>query len=331
MNELHTSRDGGIEQIRLPMTDHALKYINAYLIEGDDGYTLVDCGWGLPEVLETLERSLSEIGKRINQIRWVVATHFHTDHYGLAGTVAELGGAKLMMHPADWEILDTRFRDVDAELRRRDAWLARNGFPLSGYATEDRMRNFARRLTLKAPNRALEDGDVVQVGSHRFRIVWTPGHTPGHICLLDEERSVLLSGDHILPQITPHIGFWNETDGDPLGVYLASLRKVQTFGAKHALPAHREPIDDLPGRIEELIAHHAEREAQILDALRGAMTGTEVAEQLSWRRNLSRFNDLPASERSFALVETLAHLEHLRANGSLEKIDDSNVFRYRRT
>lgn len=331
MNETHTSRGDGIEQIRLPMADHALRYINAYLVEGDDGYTLIDCGWGLPEVLETLEAALTDMGKRLDQIRWVVATHFHTDHYGMAGTIARLGGAKLMMHPADWNILDTRFRDIDAELERRDVWLARNGFPLSGYASEDRMRNFARRLTLKAPDRVLADDDVVQVGNHRFRIVWTPGHTPGHVCLLDEARSVLLSGDHILPSITPHIGFWNETDGDPLGVFLASLRKVQAFGAKRALPAHREPIDDLPGRIEELIAHHAERETQVLGVLRGTMTGTEVATELPWRRNLSRFSDLPASERSFALVETLAHLEHLRANGVVEKIADTDLFRYRRT
>lgn len=331
MNGTHTSRDGGIEQIRLPMTDHALRYINAYLVEGDDGYTLIDCGWGLPEVLETLEGALSDLGKRLDQIRWVVATHFHTDHYGMAGTIAKLGGAKLMMHAADWAVLDTNFRDIDVEIGRRDAWLARNGFPLSGYASEDRGRLYARRFTLKAPDRMLGDGEVLQLGSHRFRIVWTPGHTPGHICLLDAERSVLLSGDHILPQITPHIGYWNETDGDPLGVFLASLRKVQALGAKRALPAHREPIEDLPGRIEELIAHHAEREAQILDVLGGSMTGTQIAAQLPWRRNLSRFADLPASERHFALVETLAHLEHLRANGAVEKIADPDVFRYRRT
>jgi glyoxylase-like metal-dependent hydrolase (beta-lactamase superfamily II) len=327
----HTSREGGIEQIRLPMTDHALKYINAYLIEGDDGYTLVDCGWGLPEVLQTLEEALSDLGKSIDQIKWVIATHFHTDHYGMAGTLADLGGAKLMMHPADWTILNTRFRHIEAEMHRRDSWLESNGFSLEGYAAEDRGRLFARRFTLKAPDRDLADGDELRIGSHRFRVVWTPGHTPGHICLYDDERKVLLSGDHVLPRITPHIGYWNVTDGDPLGAFLDSLHKVAALGAKSALPAHREPIDDLPGRVEELIAHHAERETQVLEVLGGLMTGTEVASRLTWRRNLSRFDDLPASERSFALVETLAHLEHLRAIGTVEKIQQAGVYRYRPT
>jgi glyoxylase-like metal-dependent hydrolase (beta-lactamase superfamily II) len=313
------------------MTDHALKYINAYLIEGDDGYTLVDCGWGLPEVLQTLEDALRELGKSIDQISWVIATHFHTDHYGMAGTLAEISGAKLMMHAADWEILDTRFRHIESELHRRDAWLASNGFSLEGFASEDRSRLFARRFSLKAPDRNLADGDEVRIGSHRFRVVWTPGHTPGHICLYDDERKVLLSGDHVLPRITPHIGFWNADAGDPLGTFLESLRKVASLGAKSALPAHREPIDDLQGRIEELLAHHVERETQVLNVLSGLMTGTEVASQLTWRRNLSRFDDLPASERSFALVETLAHLEHLRTNAIVEKIQQAGVYRYRHT
>ncbi|MGH7684532.1 MAG: MBL fold metallo-hydrolase, partial [Vulcanimicrobiaceae bacterium] len=106
MNDVHTKRGGGIEQIRLPMTDHALRYINAYLIEGDAGYTLVDCGWGLPDVLSTLESALRDMGLRIGDIRDVIATHFHTDHYGMAGTIAEMAGAKVMMHRADWTILD---------------------------------------------------------------------------------------------------------------------------------------------------------------------------------------------------------------------------------
>jgi len=331
VNDTHTTRDGGIEQIRLPMTDHALKYINAYLIEGDDGYTLIDCGWGLPDVLQTLESALSDLGKRLDQIKWVIATHFHTDHYGMAGTIAKLGGAKLMMHPADWAILDSRFRDIDSEIRKRDNWLERNGYSIDESDLEDREWAFARRFTLKAPDHEVDDGEVIEIGRHHFQVVWTPGHTPGHICLYEPERSLLLSGDHILPRITPHIGYWNETYLDPLGVFLASLQKVKAIGAKRALPAHREPIEDLPGRIEELIAHHAEREAQILNALEGTMTGKQVAERLTWRRNLSRFDDLPTTEQSFALVETLAHLEHLRANGVVEKIVEADVFHYKRT
>jgi glyoxylase-like metal-dependent hydrolase (beta-lactamase superfamily II) len=328
VHDVHTKRGGGIEQIRLPMTDHALRYINAYLIEGDDGYTLVDCGWGLPDVLSTLERALSDMGLRVADVRSVIATHFHTDHYGMAGTIAEMAGAKVMMHSADWAILDTRFRNIDAEFERRDRWLERNGMSLEGYDDEDRNRNFAKRLTLRAPDRELADGDVLEIGSRRFRVVWTPGHTPGHVCLYDEDARSLISGDHILPQITPHIGYWSDLDEDPLGKFLASLHKVAALGAKSALPAHREPIDDLPARVEELIAHHHEREAQVLAVLDCPSTGTQIAAKLPWRRNASRFADLPPSQRSFALVETLAHLEHLRARGAVYKSSGPDVIRY---
>ncbi|MGH7659361.1 MAG: MBL fold metallo-hydrolase [Vulcanimicrobiaceae bacterium] len=328
MNDVHTKRGGGIEQIRLPMTDHALRYINAYLIEGDAGYTLVDCGWGLPDVLSTLESALRDMGLRIGDIRDVIATHFHTDHYGMAGTIAEMAGAKVMMHRADWTILDTRFRDIDAEFARRDKWLERNGMSLEGFDDDDRNRHWAKRLTLRAPDRELADGDVLTIGSRRFTVVWTPGHTPGHVCLYDEDARSLISGDHVLPQITPHVGYWSDADDDPLGKFLASLRKVASLGATSALPAHREPIEDLPARIEELIAHHDEREAQVLAALDGASTGTQIAAKLPWRRNASTFDDLPASQRSFALVETLAHLEHLRARGAVHKSVGPDVIRY---
>jgi glyoxylase-like metal-dependent hydrolase (beta-lactamase superfamily II) len=328
VNDVHTTRSGGIEQIRLPMTDHALRYINAYLIEGDDGYTLIDCGWGLPDVLSTLESALHDMGLRVGDIRNVIATHFHTDHYGMVGTIAEMAGAKVMMHRADWTILDTRFRDIDAEFVRRDSWLERNGMSLEGLGDEDRNRSWAKRLTLRAPDRDLVDGDVLTIGSRRLRVVWTPGHTPGHVCLYDEDARALISGDHILPQITPHVGYWSDADDDPLGKFLASLRKVASLDAKSALPAHREPIDDLPARIDELIAHHHERESQVLAALDGPSTGTQIAAKLPWRRNASRFDDLPPSQRSFALVETLAHLEHLRARGAVHKSIGPDVIRY---
>ena len=140
----------------------------------------------------------------------------------------------------------------------------------------------------------------------------------------------MFTGDHVLPQITPHIGYWTESDPDPLGKFLESLRKLKALRAKSALPAHREPIDDLGGRIDEILAHHDEREAEVLNALNGSLTGADVATKLSWRRNKSTFEELPATERSFALVETLAHLEHLRSKGLVEKISGPDVIRYQK-
>ena len=328
--DLRTSRGDGIYQIRLPMTGHLLRYINAYLIEDDQGYTLVDCGWALPDVFAALERALSEIGIRLNQIRTVVATHFHMDHYGLAGTLARIADTRVLMHHADWVILDERYRNVQAETERRDEWLRLHGLGESGFSGAERIKYVTDRFTIAPPDHELADGEVLQIGSHRFRIVWTPGHTPGHICLYDEERSTILSGDHILPGITPHIGYFENMDEDPLGSYLASLMKVASLGAKKGLPAHREPIADLPGRIQELIEHHADREAQVLTALgEGWRNGAYVAAQLSWRRNLVTFKNLEPQQKTAALSETLAHLEHLRRRGLVDRETTVEEIRYK--
>lgn len=325
----HTLHPGGIRQIRLPMADHALKYINAYLIAGDDGYTLIDCGWGTPDVLVALRAVLDEIGVRIEQIKTVVATHFHTDHYGLAGTLAREAGAKVMMHAADWGYLDTHFRDLEQEMRRRDTWLVRNGLEVHHLDPEERMNKMMRRFILVAPSRELADGEILEAGRRRFRVVWTPGHSPGHICLYDEERGVLLTGDHILPGISPHVGAWSEADVDPLGKFLSSLRKVAALGAKSALPAHREPIADVNARVEELLEHHDEREALVLEALGNAWrSGGEIAAQLPWRRGRVTFENLPVTEKGFAVVETAAHLQHLLARGKVERREAPDIIRY---
>ena len=312
------------------MTGNPLRYINAYLIEDDRGYTLVDCGWGLPDVFQALETALSDIGVRVDQISAVIATHFHMDHYGLAGTLKRVAGAKVMMHRADWLILDERFRDLEGETERRDIWLRKHGLGESGFSGEERIRYLTERYSVVAPERELADGEVLQIGTHRLRVVWTPGHTPGHICLFDEERKMVLSGDHILPGITPHIGFWEDMGEDPLGTYLTSLIKVAALGAKRGLPAHREPIEDLAGRIEEIVEHHADREAQVLAALGSEWrNGTYVASHLSWRRGLTTFEELPPQLRTTALSETLAHLEHLRKRELVERETTSEAIRYR--
>jgi glyoxylase-like metal-dependent hydrolase (beta-lactamase superfamily II) len=312
------------------MTDHTLRYINAYLLDSEDGYILVDCGWGLPEVRQALEGALSEIGVRLSEIRMLIVTHFHADHFGMAGTIAHESNAKVVMHRLDWAILERTFRDVDADFARRQGWLARNGFQLSDRELAEWSEHVRERVRLVRPTRELEDDEVLTVGGRRLRVIWTPGHSPGHICLFDEEHGVVLSGDHILPGITPHVGYWGQPGGDPLGMFLESLRKVDALGAKSALPAHREPIDDLGGRIAEILAHHGEREGEILANLGQAWrSGADIAASLSWRRGKSTFASLPAMQQVLALVETLAHLEHLRGRGSVERIEEDGALRYR--
>ncbi len=299
----------GIVQIRLPMAGNPLRYVNGYLLADDDGYTLVDCGWKADDVLAALHAGLAEQGRTLRDVRRLLITHFHFDHYGLAGTLVAAGVPALMMHARDWDVARVHLADLDGSDADADAWIARNGYALEQSMADDLQHH---RSDLVEPTRLLADGD--RVG--RLRAVWTPGHTPGHLCFADTVSGKLLTGDHVLDPVTPHVGIWHEHRGDPLGDYVRSLHAVRGLGPGGALPAHGEPFPDLDRRVDELLAHEHGREQQVLAALeRGAASAAGVAGALPWRRRNDPFSALHPAHQQFAVAETLAHLEHLRGRG----------------
>ena len=312
----------GIVQIRLPMAGNPMRYINGYVLDDDDGFTLLDCGWKADDVLAALHAGLAEHGRTLADIRRLLITHVHFDHYGLAGTVLRAGVPMLGMHPKDWEAAQYHLTDPGAFDREADAWIARNGFAFEG-DFEDELHHHRTELT--QPTHLLEDGAVVG----RLRAMWTPGHTPGHLCFVDRVTGKILTGDHVLDPVTPHVGIWRDGRGNPLGAYEKSLHAVAASGATGALPAHGEPFADVAGRVDELLAHHRHRERQILAALeKGAGSAADVARALPWRRRGDPFDDLPEMHRQFAVAETIAHLEHLRANGLVTRDADATPIRY---
>jgi glyoxylase-like metal-dependent hydrolase (beta-lactamase superfamily II) len=323
-----------IRQIRLPMPDNPLRHINSYLIKADDGYVLVDCGWDLPVVLDALRAALADAGVGLDDVRRLVVTHYHADHYGLAGELVRLGRLRLLMHRLDWVYVRNTFSDMHAFARRSREWFTRNGLDQSSVDDEQRAAEAAARFTLIEPDEQLEDGARIGLGRHELRVVWTPGHTPGHICLWDAGRDFLLSGDHVLDPITPNVGYWGRDDGNPLGEFLASLHKVAELDADLVLPAHGEPFRGLRRRVAELLAHHTEREQIMLDALTsegGSATGTQVAERVPWTRHRRTLTELPPFQQRMALSETLSHLEELRERQKLERYDEDGRTYYRRT
>jgi glyoxylase-like metal-dependent hydrolase (beta-lactamase superfamily II) len=321
-----------IRQIRLPMPDNPLRHINSYLLTADDGYVLVDCGWDLPVVLEALQAALAEAGISLDAVRRLVVTHYHPDHYGLAGTLVRLGRPRLLMHRLDWAYVRDTISDTSRLAHDSSKWLDRNGFEQPVSSEEQRTFERAARFTIVAPDEQLEDGSVIDLGRHQLRVVWTPGHTPGHICLWDAERGFLLTGDHVLQPITPNVSLWGPDAGNPLGDFLASLRKVAELDADLVLPAHGEPFLGLKRRVAELLAHHDQREAAMIDALRdhgGSSTATEVATRVPWTRHNRAFGDLPRFQQRMALTETLSHLEELRAHERVERVDADGHTYYR--
>jgi glyoxylase-like metal-dependent hydrolase (beta-lactamase superfamily II) len=311
----------GIAQIRLPMTGNPLRYINGYVLEDAGGLTLVDCGWKADDVFAALVAGLHELGHELSDVRRILITHHHFDHYGLAATLRRAGVPELLMHQLDWERARSFATSHTENDHAADAWLARNGFSPDELDDE----GFAGRWEVMEPTRLVADGE--RVG--RLEAIWTPGHSPGHLCFADTRGGRMLTGDHVLDPITPHVGLWRGREGDPLGDYLASLEKVRGRGAAGALPAHGEPFPDLDRRIDELVAHTAQRDGQVLAALEGgAASAGEVALRLPWTRRNRAFGDLGEWHQQFAVAETIAHLVHLEATGRVARDPGPDPIRY---
>jgi glyoxylase-like metal-dependent hydrolase (beta-lactamase superfamily II) len=318
---LTTPIGDGIFQIRLPLSGSPLRHVNAYLIEDEDGATLIDCGWRADDVLEALHAGLLESGRSLADVRRLAVTHFHYDHYGLAGTLVRAGVPELLMHRRDRDVAVRYLTDAAASDRASDAWLARNGLRVPPSEDEEH----ERRNEFAEPTRLVGDGE--RLG--RLRAVWTPGHSPGHLCFVDTRSGRMFTGDHVLDPITPHVGIWIEGYGDPLGDYIASLRKVASIGACAVLPAHGEPFEDLQRRVDELLAHEARREHRVLAALEaGSASAAAIARTLPWTRRDLAFDQLGDWHQQFAVAEAIAHLEHLRVRGVVTRDAAANAIVY---
>jgi glyoxylase-like metal-dependent hydrolase (beta-lactamase superfamily II) len=165
-------------------------------------------------------------------------------------------------------------------------------------------------------------------------VVWTPGHSPGHICLYDAQRKVFFSGDHILPVITPNISLRLPSAGNPLGDFINSLNKVKNLDVRLVLPAHEQIFTNLSTRVEEIIEHHRQRTGEILSTLNARpKTAYEVSAEIIWMPEFGgvKFQDLAVWDRRMAVSETLAHLEALRIEGIISQFSQDGIIYYQRS
>ena len=311
-----------VEQLRpdlwsipVPLPDLPLRYVLVYALAGDDGWVLIDAGWDTEEAWRALVGGLAAAGAEMADVRGVLVTHIHPDHYGLAGRIRQASGAWVALHPADAEALHGRYGDVDELLSRLDHQLVAHGVPADeATGLVSASLGLRGRVVLVSPDVLLEDGDTPPVPAGRLRAVWTPGHSPGHLCFYDEERSLLFSGDHILPRISPTIMAHPQQRPDPLGDFLDALDRVRNLPATEVLPAHEYRFAGLPDRVDELVAHHRARLDEIASLLsdQPGPTAWELSARVSWSRPWA---EIPSYLRRVALGETLAHLTYLSKRG----------------
>ena len=310
----------GVNLIELPLP-FTLGSINVYLVRLADGYLLIDCGMDTEACFEALARAVEAAGAGWRDITEILLTHVHPDHMGLAQRLIELTGARLSIHAHDAEFL-RELTQTERHLAWADGVMREAGVPEEIIAKIRGSSNeIHKHFHSLNPDLVLQGGEKLATAVGELEVLWTPGHSPGHVCLYGRERRVLFAGDQMLEQISPNIGWL--PDRDPLGEFLDSLRELERLDVDLILPSHGAPFSGHREWIRKTIAHHAERCARILALLDGSsMNAAEVVDEL-WERTLIPFH------YRFAVFEVLAHLEYLERQGKVARDSGGPIVRWR--
>ncbi|MEU8402033.1 MBL fold metallo-hydrolase [Nonomuraea sp. NPDC048892] len=318
---------GGVWSVPVPIPGNPLGYTLVYAVESPKGPVLIDAGWNHPDAWEALSGGLAALGLDVSAVSGVVVTHFHPDHAGLAGQVRQVSGAWIAMHEADAALV----RLINEYEAGAQAEMQADMLRRAGADPAEAAQAVGERPAPPAqPDRVLCDGDLVDLPGRKLRALHTPGHTPGHICLHLEDADRLFTGDHVLPDITPHVGIYpyDRDDIDPLGDFLDSLDRVGDLGPLDALPAHEWIFPDVAARAVQ-IRHHHEEKLERLRALLAQrpqpLTIWEVASMMTWNRP---WEDLAPVLKGMAAGEAAAHLRTLEARGLISRVTGVEPVRF---
>lgn len=324
----------GILRLQLPIHMPGLGHVNCYALSDEQGIALVDPGLPGPRSYRALKERLRVADLPLRRVNRVVVTHSHPDHFGGAPQLARDVGAEVVTHESFavwWDPMDVDL-DLDASInadgsrvdpeRRTTPWGAEPPRPPKRARRMMRWGKLLRRPWFAAPrpSQRLADREAIRLAGRDWFAIHTPGHTPDHLCLIDPTEGVLLSGDHVLPTITPHIGGL-AAGVDPLKRFFDSLDRVhQLDGIKTVLPAHGHPFDDVAARADAIRVHHLQR----LQTLREAMDELGPATVVDLSHKLFS----PRVWGPMAESETYAHLEHLRLAGAASRHEEGGILRY---
>lgn len=321
----------GVHWLRMPLP-FALDHINLWLVEDGapdaSGWTLIDTGICRDEV-KALWRRLVAGPMTGRSVRRVIATHFHPDHVGLAGWLAAEHHVPLWMTRGEWLMTALLQRDVEGVAAAEQvAFYRRNGLSEDWAAPLAERGNTYRRRIAPPPAgfHRIVDGEEIAIGDERWTVIVGTGHAPEHACLYCARLGVLISGDQILPKITPNVSlFAGEPDSDPLGDFLRSLDRFRGLPEDTlVLPSHGFPFRGLGARLDAMAEHHEARLLEIIEACDTPRTAAEMI-PLLFRRTLD------VHQIMFAMGESLAHLAHLAAAGRLARVIGADgLVRYRR-
>ncbi len=294
---------------------------------------LIDTGLDFPQAFQSLCTGLSQAQVKPEDLTEILATHFHVDHVGLIPRFKEASKElKLLIHRIEAELsrlISTEFEDYKKGMM---TFSEANGMPSSTAAKIERFHPafFTPQAYKELATAALpvQDGQEISVGDYRLQVVWTPGHSPGHVCLYEPSLRILFSGDHVLPTVTPHVAqFMQNTD--PLSDYLKSLDKMEKLDVDFVLPAHEGIFTDHRKRIAHLREHHERRLSEITEVLsNGSLTAYAIASRVHWNVNFRSWDEFPLFQKYLALGETVAHMNVLEQKDLVRKAKVGQIIFY---
>lgn len=314
--------ESNLFRLQIPLPETPLKFLNAYVVRSSEKNLLIDTGLNHETCLAAMKDGLRNINVDLDQTD-IFITHLHADHFALVSALVTENTQVLFNRP-DTEIIES-WKGFDSMI----AYAGGQGFPMDMLKKALDAHPGSKFGTTWVPDiKILDDGQQITYGDYSFTCIETPGHTFGHMCLYEGNKKILVSGDHILIDITPNIQCWAD-ESNPLESYLGSLKKVYTLDVDLVLPGHRRLFSDHRRRIDELTAHHHERLSEVMQILnREPLNAYETASKMTWDIKADTWEEFPVAQQWFATGEAISHLRYLEEIGKIEKIIDGGVSRY---
>lgn len=304
-----------IYQVTLPLP-FALNHVHCYLLDDGDGWTAVDAGLHTSAAETGWRAAFDELHIRPTDLRRIILTHTHPDHFGMAGWLQEWSNGRAAVHlsPREAELAQQTWIEMGQHTAAMVNHLTKSGLEQGMAVAVAENTQFVATRTLPHPTQMvlLQPGETIELGQRTFQMHSYAGHSDGQLLFHCPAEELLLVGDHVLMDITPNISLWPGGWENPLGRYLNSLSKLKKMDVALALPGHKRLITAWHGRLAELEAHHEARLADTMSAIQvGGRTTAEIA------KSVFRLSELTLHEARFALTETLAHLHYLVAQGQI--------------
>ncbi len=322
----------GIYQLVLPLTGFDPDSMNAYLFRDNDGYTIIDTGWDTQALVKSVQEQLSENNIRFSEIRRVLVTHCHLDHFGMIGRYKKENNAVIYQHENESSLIKVRFSGGDRYWPLTEEFLRTNGMPESELTpTSFQLPPVSYLPDTDVP---LKGGEIINVGNYHLKVINTPGHTPGHCSFYEPDKKLLFSGDVLLPTIATNAAMHVQHIVNPINQYLDSIRELQKLDIDLVLPGHEDVFSGHRKRIDELIRHSIKKSRNIVNSFQDSVpkTAYEVSKLIAWSsdKKTNNWTRLSDWDKRFAVLQTIAHLDELAYSGKLIKLSKSGTTCYQK-